>query len=110
MRLRDPQFEGQTKGKLGNTSIRTLVQRATNERLGDWLEEHPTEANKIVKKAIQAARARTPPVRPATRRAGSQRSKVRGARQVGRLLVANRDECELYIVEGNSAGGSAKDH
>jgi len=58
VRLRDPQFEGQTKGKLGNTSIKTLVQKATNERLGDWLEEHPTEANRIVKKAIMASRAR----------------------------------------------------
>ena len=58
MRLRDPQFEGQTKGKLGNTSIKTLVQKATNERLGDWFEENPTEANKVVKKAIAGAQAR----------------------------------------------------
>src|ERR671925_10044 len=58
VRLRNPQFEGQTKAKLGNTSMKTLVQRATNERLGDWLEENPTEANKVVKKALAAAQAR----------------------------------------------------
>ena len=54
----EPQFEGQTKAKLGNTSMKTLVQRATNEKLGDWLEENPTEANKLVKKALAAAQAR----------------------------------------------------
>src|SRR3546814_4829393 len=58
VRLRDPQFEGQTKGKLGNTSIKTLVQRATNDKLGQWFEENPTEANKIVKKALAASQAR----------------------------------------------------
>src|SRR4030095_5184104 len=58
VRLRDPQFEGQTKAKLGNTSMKTLVQRATNEKLGDWLEENPTEANKIVRKGIAASQAR----------------------------------------------------
>ena len=58
VRLRDPQFEGQTKAKLGNPSIKTLVQKATNERLGEWFEENPTEANKIVKKAIAGAQAR----------------------------------------------------
>ncbi len=58
VRLRDPQFEGQTKGKLGNVSIRSLVERATNDKLGDWFEENPTEGRKVVAKAIQAARAR----------------------------------------------------
>ncbi|MGH9231542.1 MAG: ATP-binding protein, partial [Acidimicrobiales bacterium] len=58
VRLRDPQFEGQTKAKLGNTAMKTLVQRATNEKLGDWLEENPTEANKIVRKGVAAAQAR----------------------------------------------------
>ena len=59
VRLRDPQFEGQTKGKLGNVSVRSLVQKATNEKLGEWLEENPREANAIATKAINAARART---------------------------------------------------
>ena len=58
VRLRDPQFEGQTKAKLGNTSMKTLVQKATNDKLGQWFEENPTEANKIVKKAIAGAQAR----------------------------------------------------
>src|SRR6476620_6396548 len=58
VRLRAPQFEGQTKSKLGNTSMKTLVQRATNEKLGDWLEENPTEARRIMQKAQQAAHAR----------------------------------------------------
>ena len=58
VRLRDPQFEGQTKAKLGNVSIRSLVERATNEKLVDWLEENPRESNQIVQKSTTAARAR----------------------------------------------------
>jgi len=58
VKLREPQFEGQTKGKLGNVSIRSLVERATNERLADWLEENPREGGQIVAKAISASRAR----------------------------------------------------
>jgi len=106
--LREPQFEGQTKGKLGNPEIKTLVQRATNERLGDWLEEHPPEANKIVKKAINAQRARAAArdARDATRR----KSSLDGAGMPDKLKDCssrNRHECELFIVEGDSAGGSA---
>src|SRR4029450_9437478 len=67
VRLTDPQFEGQTKAKLGNTSMKTLVQKATNEKLGDWLAENPTEANKGVKKGLAAAHARAS-ARPAPRR------------------------------------------
>ncbi len=110
VRLRDPQFEGQTKAKLGNVPVRSLVERATNEKLGDWLEEHPTEANRIVKKSIQAARARVAArqARDATRR----RSALDGAGLPGKLAdCSSREprETELYIVEGNSAGGSAKE-
>ena len=72
VRLRDPQFEGQTKAKLGNTSIRSLVERATNEKLGDWLEEHPTEANKIVQ---EGDRRRRGPAWPPRRRATLTRRK-----------------------------------
>ncbi|NLD78080.1 MAG: DNA gyrase subunit B [Acidimicrobiales bacterium] len=108
VRLREPQFEGQTKGKLGNPEIKTLVQKATNEKLADWLEEHPTEGNKIVKKAINAQRARAAArtARDATRR----KSALDGAGMPDKLKDCssrNRSECELFIVEGDSAGGSA---
>ena len=110
VRLRDPQFEGQTKGKLGNVSIRSLVERATNEKLGEWLEEHPPEANKIVQKSTLAARARVAArtARDLTRR----KSALDGAGLPGKLVdCSSRDprQSELFIVEGNSAGGSAKD-
>ena len=108
VRLRDPQFEGQTKAKLGNTEIKTLVQKATNERLGDWFEENPTEANKIVKKAIAAAQARV----AAKKARDVIRSKtlLDGAGMPDKLKDCsskNREERELFIVEGDSAGGSA---
>ena len=110
VRLKDPQFEGQTKAKLGNVSIRSLVERATNEKLAEWLEENPTEANQIVKKALLAQRARVAAqhARDLTRR----KSGLDGAGLPGKLIdCSSRDrrECELFIVEGNSAGSSAKD-
>src|SRR5688500_3966846 len=108
VRLQDPQFEGQTKGKLGNVSMRSLVERATNEKLGDWFEEHPTEARQVVNKGIQAARART-----AARQARDlirRKSALEGAGMPGKLAdcsTKNAREAELFIVEGDSAGGSA---
>ena len=110
VRLADPQFEGQTKGKLGNVSIRSLVERATNEKLADWLEENPREGGQIVAKAIQASRSRMAAqhARDLTRR----KNALDGAGLPGKLVdCTSRDprECELFIVEGNSAGGSAKD-
>ena len=110
VRLKDPQFEGQTKAKLGNVPMRSLVERATNEKLAEWLEENPTEANQVVKKSLVAQRARVAArqARDLTRR----KSGLDGAGLPGKLVdCSSRDprECELFIVEGNSAGGSAKD-
>jgi DNA gyrase subunit B len=110
VRLNEPQFEGQTKGKLGNVSIRSLVERATNEKLADWLEENPREGSQIVAKAVQASRARKAAqgARDLTRR----KNALDGAGLPGKLVDCSSSdprECELFIVEGNSAGGSAKD-
>jgi DNA gyrase subunit B len=109
VKLRNPQFEGQTKTKLGNTEIRSFVERVTNEKLADWLEEHPTESRAIVNKSLQAARARVAArqARDLTRR----KSLLESAAMPGKLAdcsTRNPDEAELFIVEGDSAGGSAK--
>jgi DNA gyrase subunit B len=110
VRLQDPQFEGQTKGKLGNVPVRSLVERATNEKLSEWFEENPREAGQIIQKGLLAARARVAArsARDLTRR----KSALDGAGLPGKLVdCSSRDprESEIFIVEGNSAGGSAKD-
>jgi DNA gyrase subunit B len=108
VKLREPQFEGQTKAKLGNVSIRSLVERATNDKLAEWLEEHPTEAKAIVNKGILASRARN--AARAARDATRRKSALEGAGLPGKLTdcrTRKADEAELFIVEGDSAGGSA---
>jgi DNA gyrase subunit B len=110
VRLADPQFEGQTKAKLGNTEMRSLVERATNEHLGRWLEEHPNPAKAIVQKASNAARARSAAkqARELTRR----KTALDGVGMPDKLADCasrDRDAAELFLVEGDSAGGSARD-
>lgn len=108
VKLGEPQFEGQTKTKLGNTEAKTFVQRVVNEKLGDWLDSHPNDARDVIRKSIQAAAARMAArkAREATRRKGLLES----GGMPGKLkdCQSNRpEECEVFIVEGDSAGGSA---
>jgi len=110
VKLREPQFEGQTKTKLGNTDVKGFVQRSTNKYLGEWFEEHGPQARAIVVKCIQAARARMAArnARELTRR----KSLLESSSLPGKLAdCSSRDprQAELFIVEGNSAGGSAKE-
>ncbi len=110
VKLRDPQFEGQTKAKLGNVPMRSFVQKATNERLAEWLEENPTEANKVVKKAQAAAQARV--AAKNARNAIRRKTALSGAGMPEKLKDCssrNAAESELFIVEGDSAGGTALD-
>ncbi len=108
VKLSEPQFEGQTKTKLGNTEARTFVLQTVNSRLGDWFDSHPAEAKAIISKALQAAAARVAArkAREATRRKGVLES----ASMPGKLRDCssrNAADCEIFIVEGDSAGGSA---
>ncbi|HWH33063.1 MAG TPA: DNA topoisomerase (ATP-hydrolyzing) subunit B, partial [Egibacteraceae bacterium] len=109
VKLADPQFEGQTKTKLGNTPIRSFVERTCNDQLRRWFEEHPNEVRVIVNKAIQGARARMAArqARELTRRKGF----LEGAALPGKLADCQSkdpEESEIFVVEGDSAGGSSK--
>jgi DNA gyrase subunit B len=109
VKLQDPQFEGQTKGKLGNPPIAGLVESTVNSKLAEFLEENPTDARQIVNKAIAAARARQAArkARELTRR----KSALESMSLPGKLAdcsINDPESAELFIVEGDSAGGSAK--
>jgi len=108
VKLSDPQFEGQTKQKLGNSEAKSFVQRVCNDHLKDWFERNPGEAKAIVLKATQAARARI-----AARQARdlTRKSLMGGSGLPGKLADCQSGDpatCEIYVVEGDSAGGSAK--
>lgn len=109
VKVPDPQFEGQTKTKLGNSEIRGIVDSSTGEGLSTFLEENPTVTRKFIEKSLQAARARDAArkARELTRR----KSALEGTSLPGKLADCSWKEpdlCEMYIVEGDSAGGSAK--
>ena len=109
VKLREPQFEGQTKTKLGNTEMRSFVETTVNDQLKTWFEEHPGDAKRIVMKCSQAAKARLAArqARDLTRRKGLLES----GSLPGKLAdcqLSDPDLCEIFIVEGDSAGGSAK--
>jgi DNA gyrase subunit B len=108
VKLRDPQFEGQTKTKLGNTEIKGLVESCTNRYLAEFLEERPGEAKAIINKALQAARARQAArkVRDTIRKGYLESSTLPG--KLADCSSKDPARSELYIVEGDSAGGSAK--
>jgi DNA gyrase subunit B len=109
IKLAEPQFEGQTKTKLGNTEAKSFVQRVTNDRLRDWFDRNPGEAKEIINKASQAARARIAArqARDLTRRKSAMESNG----LPGKLADCQSTDparSEIYVVEGDSAGGSAK--
>ena len=110
VKLAEPQFEGQTKTKLGNTEARSFVQKVVNDRLGDWFEKNPSEGKDIVRKAQAAATARIA-ARKARDVARSRKGLLGGGGAYGKLSDCQSNdpsECEVFIVEGDSAGGSAK--
>lgn len=110
IKLGEPQFEGQTKTKLGNTEAKTFTQKVVYDRLGEWFEKNPGEGKDIVRKSIDAAAARSA-ARKARDLARNRKGLLEGRGMPGKLADCQWTEpekCELYIVEGDSAGGSAK--
>ncbi len=110
VKLAEPQFEGQTKTKLGNTEAKSFVQKVVNDKLGEWFEKNPSEGKDIARKAQGAAVARLA-ARKARDAARSRKGLLGGGSLPGKLAdcqSTNPEECELFIVEGDSAGGPAK--
>jgi DNA gyrase subunit B len=110
VKLSEPQFEGQTKTKLGNTEAKGFVQRVVNDQLGDWMQRNPGEGKDIVRKSMSAAQARLA-ARKARELARNRKGLLGGGGLPGKLAdcqSTNPEECEIFIVEGDSAGGSAK--
>lgn len=109
VKLAEPQFEGQTKTKLGNSSMRSAVAKGVTEGFGTYLEEHPREAKELVLKTITAQRARE--AARVARESARRKSALESTTLPGKLADCtdkNPENCEIYIVEGDSAGGSAK--
>ncbi|MBU3646195.1 MAG: DNA topoisomerase (ATP-hydrolyzing) subunit B [Candidatus Nanopelagicaceae bacterium] len=110
IKVGEPQFEGQTKTKLGNTEAKSFTQKAINDAVGEWFEKNPSEGKEIVRKAIDAATARIA-ARKARDLSRSRKGLLEGRGMPGKLADCQWTEpekCELYIVEGDSAGGSTK--
>jgi DNA gyrase subunit B len=110
VKLIDPQFEGQTKTKLGNTEMKTFVQKVVNDQLGAWFEQNPAEGKEIARKSMNAATARIA-ARKARDLARNRKGLLGGAGMPGKLIDCSSrepEECEVFIVEGDSAGGSAR--
>ncbi|MBK5217099.1 MAG: DNA topoisomerase IV subunit B, partial [Propionibacteriales bacterium] len=110
IKLAEPQFEGQTKTKLGNSEARSYVQTVVNDELGAWFEQNPQEGKTVVRKSVDAATARMA-ARKARDLARGRKGLLGGGGLPGKLSdcqSTNPEECEIFIVEGNSAGGSAK--
>ncbi len=110
IKIGEPQFEGQTKTKLGNTEAKSFVQKSMNDALTEWFEKNPTEGKDIVRKSIDAAAARTA-ARKARDLSRSRKGLLEGRGMPGKLADCqwtDPEKCELYIVEGDSAGGSTK--
>jgi DNA gyrase subunit B len=110
IKLGEPQFEGQTKTKLGNTEAKSFTQKAVNESLTAWFEQNPAEGKEIVRKSIDAAAARVA-ARKARDLSRNRKGLLEGRGMPGKLADCqwtDPEKCELYIVEGDSAGGSTK--
>ena len=109
IKVAEPQFEGQTKTKLGNSEVQGAVQQAVNEALADYLEEHPDEAKRICEKVVLAATARIAARK--ARESVQRKNFMTGGGLPGKLAdcsMKDPKECEIFLVEGDSAGGSAK--